>query len=81
MSEKVIYEITSFAVGPLCLSGPVTDTAELVEPEAGGASVLFGHAFHAGVKDIADGGIGMSVEAVQPRAQVIGALWRLCEKQ
>ena len=70
-------EITSFAVRPLGFSGPVTDTAELVKPQPGRASVLFGHAFNAGIKDIADRGVRMSIESVQPRAEIIGTFGRL----
>ena len=74
-------EITSFAVRPLGFSGPVTDTAELVKPQPGRASVLFGHAFNAGIKDIADRGVRMSVESVQPRAEIIGTFGRLWKRK
>ena len=79
MSEKVMRgsSITSFAVGPLGLGGPVADATELVEPEPGRTGVFLGHALHAGVEDVADGRIGMGVEAVQPRAQVTGTFGRL----
>lgn len=62
------------AAGPLGLGGPVTDAPELVEPEAGGASVLLCLALDACVKDVTHAGIGVSVEAVQTGAQVIRAL-------
>ena len=76
-------EFTGLAVLPVGLSGPVADALVLVEPETGWANVLFRLAIDAGVEDVADGGIGMGVEAVQARAQVVGTTWSFCrtEKQ
>ena len=72
--------LLSLAVRPRRGSGPVADTLELVEPEAGGTSVLLGHAVHAGVEHRAHRGIGVSVETVQPGTQIVGALGRFYGK-
>ena len=68
---------TCVTVLPVCLSRPVADPLVLIEPEAGGAGVLLGHALHARVEDVAHAGVGVSVESVQAGAQVVGALGRL----
>jgi len=64
----------SLALLPVSDLGPVANTGELVEPEAGGASVFFGETVNASVEDVAHGGVGVSVKTVQPGAQVIGSL-------
>jgi hypothetical protein len=71
---KLHDQITSFAVGPLGLRGPVADAAELVEPQAGRAGVLLGHALDAGIEDIAHTGVGVRVESVQSGAKIVGPL-------
>ena len=59
-----------FAVG---LSGPIADALVLVEPEAGRTGVFLGDAFDAGEENVADALVGMSVEAVEAGAKVVGA--------
>lgn len=79
-TRETIFKATlmcSFAIGPLGLGGPVADTTELVEPQPGRASVFFCHPLNAGVKDIANAGVRMGVESVQPRAEIIGTFGRL----
>ena len=56
---------------------PVADSGVLVEPETGGAGVFLGQPLHAGVEDVADGGVGVGVEAVETGAQVTGTLGTL----
>jgi len=64
----------SLALFPVSDLGPVANTGELVEPEAGRAGVLLGEAVNAGVEDVAHRGVGVSVETIQPGAQVVGSL-------
>ena len=56
------------------LSGQVADALVLVEPQSGRASVFLGDTFDTGVEDVANALIGMSVEAVETGAKVVGAL-------
>ena len=67
----------SLALLPVGGLRPVADSAVLVEPEAGGAGVLLGRPVNTGVEDVADGGVGVGVEAVEARAEVAGSLWLL----
>merc|ERR1719445_2763523 len=67
----------SLALLPVGGLGPVADAAVLVEPEAGGAGVLLCLAVNTGVEDVADGRVGVGVEAVEARAEVAGTLWLL----
>ena len=67
----------SLAVLPVGDLGPVADTAVLVEPESGGASVLLGGSVDASVEDVAHAGVRVRVETVQTGAQVARALGRL----
>jgi hypothetical protein len=66
------------AVLTVGLGGPVADALVLVEPESGRADVLLGLAVDAGVEDVADGGVGVGVEAVQTGALVVGTAGSLC---
>merc|ERR1719293_644131 len=77
-SEPVVGLVSvSLAVLPVGDLGPVADTAVLVEPESGGASVLLGGSVHASVEDVAHAGVRVRVEAVQTGAQVARTLGRL----
>jgi hypothetical protein len=69
---------TCATASPLRLGGPIADAPELVEPEAGGASVLLGHTLDTGIEYGADAGVGMSVESVEAGAEVVGPLGCLC---
>lgn len=73
--------LTSIAVLPVGLSGPVAHTLVLIKPQAGRASVLLGKTINTGVKDVAHGGVRMGIEAVQAGANVIGALGGLCKER
>ena len=66
--------LTCVTVLPVGGPGPVADSLVLVEPESWGAGVLLGHPLHACVEDVAHAGVRVRVEAVQARAQVVGAL-------
>jgi hypothetical protein len=68
----------SLAVLPVCGLGPVAHSRILIEPESGRAGVLLGQAVHARVEDVADGGVGVGVEPVEPGAGITRALRALC---
>ena len=78
-SNAILITVSvSLAVLPVGDLGPVADAAVLVEPEAGGAGVLLGLPVHAGVEDVADGGVRVGVETIETRAEVAGTLGLLC---
>ncbi len=75
---RITWQPTGVAVLSVGLGGPVANTLVLVEPEAGGADVLLSLAVDTGVEDVAGAGVGVSVEAVQTWALVVGSSGSLC---
>ena len=70
--------ITGWTTRSLCLSRPVADTTEFVEPKSGWASVFLSGTLHTSVENVAYIGVRVSIETVQPRAQIIGTSGCFC---
>jgi len=79
-SESIdgILFVISFAVCSFRIEGPVTYSLVFIKIESGGASVFFSYTINTGIKDVADGWLGVSIKSVETWAKIICSL-RLLE--
>ena len=71
--------LTRFAVSSFRIERPVTYTFVLIKIESRGASVFFSYTINAGIKDVADGWLGVSIKSVETWAKIICSLRLLCK--
>ena len=71
--------LTRFAVCSFRIEGPVTYSLVFIKIKSGGASVFFSYTINTGIKDVADGWLGVSIKSVETWAKIICSLRLLCE--
>jgi len=75
--DSVLFVI-SFAVCSFGIKRPVTYSFVLIKIESRGASVFFSYTINTGIKDVADGWLGVSIKSIETWAKIICSL-RLLE--
>jgi len=77
-SVDTVLFVISFAVCSFGIEGPVTYSFVLIKVESRGASIFFSYTINTGIKDVADGWLGVSIKSVETWAKIICSL-RLLE--